>query len=213
MAPSRNFYEDDEVSSTTPGLNEQMSKELEKKESIQLSEDVSIFNGMTIRAPEFANKYLKDARLFLYKQLVLVENELSTTKTAINNEYADLKYQYHQMVEEPLLPNLIYILTGSLTGSIIVRNRLLPIRFITPLIFGTAVFALSMPKTFDNTLTLLSQYEQKWPELYETHRLVNALTRDYYQQSIDYKTKLDNDLVYQVGKARKYLTDLVNNGK
>lgn len=210
MAPSRNFYDDDESSVTTPGLNEQMTAELAKKESLQLNKNVSLFDGMTIRSPEIVNKYMKEARLFLYKQLVLVENELSTTKTAVQSEMAGAKKMYDEVVEELVLPSLIYILTGTLSGSILVRNRGLPTRFFVPLIFGITAFGVTMPKTFSNTASILTEYEKKWPELYETHKQLKVSVEDFYKESVQFKNKCNEELVRSVGEARRYLKDLVD---
>ncbi|KAK7046110.1 hypothetical protein VNI00_007112 [Paramarasmius palmivorus] len=79
--------------------------------------------------------------------------------------------------EESLTPGILYVGVATLSGSIIARNRALPIRFITP----PVLLALSMNHFLPKTTANLSEYlgnleETYFPTLAQKHAVANAHT-------------------------------------
>lgn len=77
-----------------------------------------------------------------------------------------IKLEYHSVVKDPVLPGLVYILTMALSGSILVRRRSLPVRFVVPSVIGMGAVNYYMPNTFD---ALVKKYDalegDNFPEL------------------------------------------------
>lgn len=71
--------------------------------------------------------------------------------------------------EERLLPGAIYVAVIGLSGSIISRNRALPIRFLTPLLLFTVSSTLILPETSRNVGNLIYEWESKVPQVKEFH--------------------------------------------
>ncbi|GMM34988.1 hypothetical protein DASC09_023130 [Saccharomycopsis crataegensis] len=123
--------------------------------------EVTYTDGMTIASSKFLEQKLNVLRNWTIGHLDYYFYEYETAKSSMNNELDALKTKYHSIVAEPVLPNLIYILTGALSGSVMVNKKALPIRFITPLIFGSACYGYFMPKSFDNTRANVWNYEKE----------------------------------------------------
>lgn len=70
---------------------------------------------------------------------------------------------------ERLIPGAIYVAVIGLSGSIVARNRALPIRFLTPL----ALFALSarliLPETYGKVGNLVYTWEAHLPPVRKAH--------------------------------------------
>ncbi|KAK9894809.1 hypothetical protein P389DRAFT_172301 [Cystobasidium minutum MCA 4210] len=70
--------------------------------------------------------------------------------------------------DEPLTPGAFYVGISTLFGSILTRNRLFPLRIITPPAFLIASTAYFLPKHFDNVTTYTAALEKSHtPELYK----------------------------------------------
>lgn len=153
----RSFYEDDEYIVTKPGTNTEISPQLKEKESIH--GEVSFVDGMVIRSFPILEDYTNSIRHYLYDKLSIYEAELNTLKSSFNNEFNNFKIEINEIINEPILPNLIYILTLSLSGSILVRRRNILMRFFSPLIFGGVGLWYFMPNTFNSIGKKYNQFE------------------------------------------------------
>lgn len=162
---ARNFYEDDEIIVTKPGYNTEISPKLEDQETVH--GDVSFVDGMIIRSLPILNSQLKTIREYVNEKIIIYSSELNTQVSAATNEWNSLNSKLQASIKEPILPGLIYILTATLTGSVLSARRSLPIRFLTPTIFGITAYGYYMPKTFRQTTTKLVEWENNnVPEVY-----------------------------------------------
>ncbi|KAK7449827.1 hypothetical protein VKT23_013303 [Stygiomarasmius scandens] len=80
--------------------------------------------------------------------------------------------------EESLTPGILYVGVATLSGSIIARNRMLPVRFLLP----PTLLVLSMNQFLPKTSANLSEYlgsveETYFPNLAEKHAIANAHSR------------------------------------
>lgn len=163
---ARHFYADDETTVTKPGFNDKISDKLKEQEGPH--GNISFIEGMGVRTVPILEKYSNRARLFLHDKLQIYLAELGTQTSALANEWQLLKGHVNSIITEPVLPGLIYILTASLTGSILVNRRSLPLRFITPLAFGGVAFKYALPQLYLNTKAKLEAAEKdNFPEVYQ----------------------------------------------
>lgn len=209
MSGKRSFYADDEETITTPGLNTQIPDELKSQESSH--GNISFIEGMSIRTiPKFETQ-LNKLRVSLYDNLNIGTAELNTQLSAISNEFNIIKNEYNSIINEPILPNLIYILTASLTGSILVNRRLLPIRFITPVIFGGVAFNYFMPKSFNNAENKFINFEQKnYPDLYKQQLQFRENMESYKKQFKNELSDAELNLQKNIHISKNYISDLLS---
>lgn len=160
----RSFYEDDDYIVNKPGTITAITSELAEKESTH--GNVKFIDGMIIRTTPILEKYSNLLRNLIYDKLSIFEAELNTQKSAFKNEINNLNYEINEIIKEPVLPNLIYILTLSLSGSIMVRNRNIMFRFLNPVLFGGVGLWYFMPLTFNQLGKKYNELELKYsPEL------------------------------------------------
>ncbi len=75
---------------------------------------------------------------------------------------------------ERLLPGAIYVAVTGMSGSILARNRSLPIRFFSPILLALFSAQLFLPETTGNVGKLIWRYEQKIPEVAIVHQQVST---------------------------------------
>lgn len=209
MVSKRSFYADDEDSITKPGFNSKITEELKEKESAH--GNISFIQGMGIRTVPIFEKYSNKFRLFLHEKLQVYSAELETQKSAASNEWNMVKSEYSQVITEPVLPSLIYILTVSLTGSILVNRRSLPVRFITPLVFGGIAFNYFMPESYANAQRKLIGLEKdNYPEVYKQQNELIDQYKEYKKQFNQSLFQAETQLQKNIHEVNVYLSDLLS---
>lgn len=209
----RKFYQDLEDELVVPGTNSTISKQLLQKETPNESKnsEVSFVDGMTIRSSEVIEQNLNNLRKWTIDHLDYYFYEYQTAKSSFKNELLAISSKYHAIVVEPVLPNLIYILTGALSGSVLVNRRALPVRFFTPLVFGTTLYAYLMPQSFNNTREHLWRHEKEnFPQVAQQH-IQFLISLEENKQLANKKLEESNTcLISKVHSARKYIMDILN---
>ncbi|CAX45459.1 conserved hypothetical protein [Candida dubliniensis CD36] len=184
----RSFYEDDEYIINKPGTITAITPELAEQESIH--GQATFINGMVIRSTPILEKYANSIRHYLHNKLSIWTAELNTQTSAFKNELTTINSEINSLIYEPILPNLIYILTMTLTGSIFVRQRNIVIRFITPIMFGGLSLKYFMPNTFKAIIGKYDNVEKEnLPQLYEQRQ---ELTKNLKQLKNDMDQGLEN---------------------
>mmetsp|Transcript_5910 Transcript_5910/g.7221 ORF Transcript_5910/g.7221 Transcript_5910/m.7221 type:complete len:213 (-) Transcript_5910:2206-2844(-) len=212
MAPKRLFYEDDEVIITKPGFNEEISEDLKQQESSH--GNISFVKGMGIRTAPVLEEYVNKARLVLHEKLSYYGAELGTQQSALCNEYKTIKNEVQSSIKEPVLPNLIYVLTSSLTGSILVNRRSLPLRFITPVIFGGVAFNYFMPRSYNVVQEKVTNYEKEnLPNVYKNQITLAENYQDFRKNLFQGLDNTASQIENSVHEARLYLIDLFSEKK
>lgn len=206
----RKFYEDDELIINKPGTIDPITPKLQHQESIH-GEGASIIDGMVIRTTPILEKYSNQVRQFLITKFNILEAELKTQRLASLNEWRYLKLGFNDLVEEPVLPNGIYILTAGLTGSILVRNRNIGLRFVTPLLFGGVATRYYMPGTFANLLKKYDELElENVPDLYTQRQdLIRQLIQWKHDAEL-LRVKFNDGVIEQVHDLRNKWKDVWN---
>lgn len=212
MAPKRLFYEDDEVIITKPGLNVEISDDLKEQESSH--GNISFIKGMGIRTAPVLEEYVNKTRLILHEKLSYYGAELGTQQSALCNEYRTIKNEVQSSIKEPVLPNLIYILTSSLTGSILVNRRSLPLRFITPVIFGGVAFNYFMPRSYNVVQEKFTTYEKEnLPDAYKNQITLAEKYQDFKKGLFEGLDNTSTQIENSVHDARLYLADIFSDKK
>ncbi len=212
MAPKRLFYEDDDVIITKPGFNVEITDDLKEQESSH--GNISFIKGMGIRTAPVLEEYVNKTRLVLHEKLSYYGAELGTQQSALCNEYRTIKNEVQSSIKEPVLPNLIYILTSSLTGSILVNKRSLPLRFITPVIFGGVAFNYFMPRSYNVVQEKFKNYEKEnLPDVYRNQITFAEKCQDFKNGVFEGLDNTRNQIENSVHDARVYLVDIFSDKK
>ncbi|KAH3668762.1 hypothetical protein OGAPHI_002517 [Ogataea philodendri] len=196
---ARSFYSDQEEVLPTPGVNQAISKDLKKKEDTLHDPHKKLVEGKVITVNSTLENYAKKARQYALQKLEIFEAEYNNLHAAYLNEKRNFLDKYHQLVVEPVLPSGLYVLTAMLTGSIIVRTRSLPTRFVTPVVFGLASFSYLMPQTSSNTFNWLDAIKRE--QLPETSKQLDEAKLQV--------SKLASDIDQTRAQWRQQLTDSV----
>ncbi|RCK63582.1 MICOS subunit MIC26 [Candida viswanathii] len=161
----RSFYEDDDYIVNKPGTTTPITPSLAQKESVH--GDVTFVDGMVIRTTPLLEKYANAVRHFVHDKVSLWGAELATQQSAARNEWRIVRREVTDVIREPVLPGLIYVLTASLTGSILVRRSNVLVRFVTPLAFGIGAVWWVMPRTFEAVGRRYGELEREYaPDVY-----------------------------------------------
>ncbi|KAG8875435.1 hypothetical protein FRB98_007804 [Tulasnella sp. 332] len=72
--------------------------------------------------------------------------------------------------DEPMTPGLLYVGVATLTGSILGRNRIAPVRFLLPPTALVISLAYFLPKTFANVSTYTSSLERTYIPTFQDNR-------------------------------------------
>ncbi|PFH46967.1 hypothetical protein AMATHDRAFT_68632 [Amanita thiersii Skay4041] len=110
--------------------------------------------------------------------------------------------------EEEITPGFLYTGISTLTGSIIARNRSLPVRFFLPTTFFLLSFNHFLPKTASNLAAYLGSLEDVYaPGLAEKHRVANAHTAmawDRFKEATkEAREKLSHGMENVIGKVQE----------
>jgi organizing structure protein 2 len=114
---------------------------------------------------------------------------------------------------ERLLPNGIYVLVSTMTGSILVRNRGIFLRATVPAVIGVGAAWTFLPYTMTNVSELIWGWEKKVPAIAETHLRIRQGVEDAVKSvkgGIKEGKKWTDETV---GGVRDKLEGLVKDGK
>lgn len=213
--PSRHFYEQDDdlnlspIIETKPASLEPTKSKTKKELESDTTVKSTFIDGYKINTSNFLEKHLNTLRANLINQLNIADAELGNITSAFRNEVNTLYSNIYSVYDpkDQFLPSFIYALTTTLTGSILVNKRSLPIRFFSPLLFATVGFKVFLPRTFDNTVDAIKNWEaHSYPELLEVQRSFKKSLVDLEQQACQTTKDLNNSLIATVRDIRTTLT-------
>lgn len=218
--PSRSFYEkDDDLSLSsiiaepqqtiddTPALEtaaKQAKKPVEKEETVV----TKYVDGFKINTSNFLEKHLHGVRSSIINNLNYADAEYRNLKSAACNEWTNLTSGLTSLYDpkDEFLPSFIYALTFMLSGSILVNRRSLPVRFITPIVFGIAGFKMFLPGTFCNTSRAIKNWEAKeHPDLLQGQRALKQSWIDAERAIEQTGAELNQGLINTVHDIRTSL--------
>lgn len=215
----RSFYKDEEDQYSTPGLPTVSHIKNEANELTTATEaDIKInkFGNLITTSPaleSFVSKIRETTTS--YYNIINEKFEFYTSTAGSHLEMTKYKILDFKGEHEDLLPNGCTVLTATLVGSIVSRNRSLPIRFVTPILFGGIALKYVLPETYANVsngfqhvgLSLENKY---FPEFKQT-REDNLKKFDQFMDSAcALKQNSWNGLVSCVSTTRKSILSVVD---
>ncbi len=213
MSPRNRFYDDEEteiIRLPTEKLEASSPFKVAPEEDAPLP-TAEVFH---IQAPEQTQQTVKSLRQWINSkanEYQYKSNRAYNHYTSVGNKViktiADLKHQ-----EESLLPSSIYVLTSTLTGSILTRNKGIALRFISPLFFGVSSFKYLLPKTSTNIESFIWKAEKEYlaPEVTETQTSIKTGLIDFKQASINYWDNFNSCVTNQVKSTRRSLAGMTD---
>lgn len=209
MAGKRLFYEDEELITTTPGYNTEITPELKQKESVH--GNIALVDGMGVRSTPYLEKHLNTFRLMVHDKLSILNAELATQKSALCNEITFLKAKVNSVVAEPVVPRIMDVLLPVLAVSVFVCKRALPVRFLATGTVGLFTVKYNMPQTYANLKKGFLDWEgEVFPDAVKQQNEIAAslcsLTKDVQKYSEQAKA----DLHALVHETRKWVVDALS---
>ncbi|CAZ83189.1 unnamed protein product [Tuber melanosporum] len=120
---------------------------------------------------------IRKARLFLHAHTVLLQKHIDLAFS----KYLSYEHSITSTIsslappkssEEKVVPGILYVAVSAMAGSIVARNRMFPIRALTPVFVGIGAGWYFLPKTTRNVADLVWEWEKMVPEVAEKHLLV-----------------------------------------
>ncbi|KAG0643774.1 apolipo protein O-domain-containing protein [Tuber brumale] len=120
---------------------------------------------------------IRKARLFLHVHTVLLQKHIDLAFSKYLSYEHSITSTISSLVppkssEEKVVPGVLYVAVSTMAGSIITRNRMLPIRALTPVFVGIGAGWYFLPETTRNVGDLVWEWEKMVPEVAEKHLLV-----------------------------------------
>lgn len=214
----RSFYTDEDETYSTPGLPT-VAQDLHPKSELTELSTINKFGNAITTAPglqSFVSR-IRETTLQYYEAFDEKFEFYTDTAKAHFGMTTDRIWSFKDE-NENLLPDSITVLTSTLIGSIVARNHSLPIRFITPLLFGSIALKFTLPKTSDNIsegfgkigLALESKYFPDFKDV--RHNACNQI-EETIKNTQNLKNDAWNGLVKTVHDSRESISSSIDSLK
>ncbi|KAK6539608.1 hypothetical protein TWF694_009817 [Orbilia ellipsospora] len=114
---------------------------------------------------------------------------------------------------ETIIPGIIFVAISAMAGSVIARRRMFPIRFLTPAITGVGASWYFLPETTRNVSDLAWKWEQKVPQVAETHLQIRNGVLDGWKATSDGYKQARGYVEDSTATARRTIERWVSNSK
>lgn len=220
---ARSFYADEDEKYSTPGLPTITHGETIKDETKQTPSNSQItinkFGNLITTAPalqKFSANIRETTTEYYNTFTEKYEFYTGTAKSHFAmtvDRISDVKGK-----DEDFLPNICTVLTSTLAGSIVSRSHSMPIRFFTPVLFGSIALKYTLPQTYENVSGVFSniglKIENKYfPGFKETREQSYKQSEDFCQNVEKLQNNLWNGLVESVGCVRKSICSSISSLK
>lgn len=161
--------------------------------------------------------HIRTGRLFLTDQASDVSKRLDDAFTVYHGYESAFASTISRLVppktsHEQVVPGVLYVAVASMGGSIVARNRLFPIRALTPVGVGVGAAWYFLPETSKNVADLLWEYELKVPAVAEGHLAARKAVLDAWKLA-DENVKMGRKAVDEgVAKGREIVEGWVKKG-
>ncbi|KAK6351344.1 hypothetical protein TWF718_004508 [Orbilia javanica] len=155
----------------------------------------------------FVHSEFTKAQRFLdsyFDKYLHIEHNVTTTVASLAPSHRS---------KETILPGAIFIAVTTMAGSVLARRRMLPIRFLTPVITGTAASWYFLPETTRNVADLAWKWEQKVPQVAETHLKVRGGIEEGWKSTKEGYDHAIGAVEDTTSKARRTIEGWVRNSK
>lgn len=150
---------------------------------------------------------IRKARLFLHEHTVHLQKHVDLAFSKYLSYEHSITTTISSLAppkssEEKVVPGVLYVAVSTMAGSIIARNRMLPIRALTPVSVGIGAGWYFLPETTRNVADLVWEWEKKVPEVAEKHLLI----RRKIEEAVEVSEKAIKD-------GRKVVDENVSRGR
>ncbi|KAK6536741.1 hypothetical protein TWF281_000958 [Arthrobotrys megalospora] len=155
----------------------------------------------------FVHSEFSKAQRFLdtyFDKYLHIEHNVTTTVASLAPSHRS---------NETILPGAIFIAISTMAGSVLARRRMFPIRFLTPVITGTAAAWYFLPETTRNVADLAWKWEQKVPQVAETHLKVRDGVEEGWKTVKGGYDQAIGTVEDTTSKARRTIEGWVRNSK
>ncbi|CUS07999.1 unnamed protein product [Tuber aestivum] len=120
---------------------------------------------------------IRKARLFLHAHTVFLQKHIDLAFSSYLSYEHSITTTISSLAppkssEEKVVPGVLYVAVSTMAGSIIARNRMFPIRALTPVLIGIGAGRYFLPETTRNVGNLVWEWEKMVPRVAERHLLV-----------------------------------------
>lgn len=148
-----------------------------------------------------------------------------TAEDAVNNGLSralNLEHSFTQTIaslappresNERVVPGLLYVLVGCMTGQMVTRNRNILLRATIPAAFGLGVAYTVLPLTMRNVGDLAWSYEKKYPVLAENHMRIKERIERFIETGKAHSSMSLQMIEDKVGETRGKVEDWVRKGR
>lgn len=207
---SRSFYQQEDEVALPPvqleSVQEQSSEQTPVTATNEATGMVSQYvEGYKVQSSSFLEAHTKVVRSSIAEKVNYVEAEYNNLKSAAFNEWNTLTSNITSVYDprDHFLPSFIYALTTTLTGSILVSKKSLPVRFFTPLAFAVGSFKYFLPLTYENTKQSVKSWEaESTPELLEFQKYVKSFTGEVEDDVVKIGEAMNQGLIDFVHQIR-----------
>ncbi|EGX47853.1 hypothetical protein TWF173_007903 [Orbilia oligospora] len=208
QSTKKSIYDDplpSQPPSSTPSLSLTSPSETSDKESrptptVRLASQIGT-------ARLFVHSEFSKAQRFLdtyFDKYLHVEHNVTTTVASLAPSHRS---------KETVLPGAIFIAISTMAGSVLARRRMLPIRFLTPVVTGVAASWYFLPETTRNVADLAWKWEQKVPQVAETHLKVRDGVEEGWKTAKGGYDHAIGTVEDTTSKARRTIEGWVRNSK
>ncbi|OUM51002.1 hypothetical protein BVG19_g83 [[Candida] boidinii] len=177
----------------------------------ELNSESKLIEGQSVQSPPFLESQLKGARELLVEYLKAAENnysEASQQYFEAERKITDTLSSLHDK-REKLFPDSLYVVAGTLAGSIFARRRNILVRATLPIAFGLVSFKYFLPSTFENTFGFIWSLEQKnAPALAETQIQLVQKTDDLLRETEKLTNDSTDSILGAIQKSKKYIAEM-----
>ncbi|KAF3922015.1 hypothetical protein ABW20_dc0105750 [Dactylellina cionopaga] len=114
---------------------------------------------------------------------------------------------------ETIIPGVIFVAISAMAGSVLARRRIFPIRWLTPVVTGVAASWYFLPETSRNVGDLAWKWEQKVPQVAETHMTIRNGVEDGWKTASGSYKQARGYVEDSTARARKTIEGWVKSSK
>lgn len=204
----RSFYGNEGELTTKPGVNTEISKELEKKEGAH--GNVSFVEGMGVRTTPYLEKQFNSIRNYFHEKLNIAEAELQTQVSAASNEFNYYWARANGLIKDDK-SRFLDISMATVLAAALVGRRAAPLRWTIIPAALVVTFKYRMPNTYyELKENLLAWEKSNFPDAYKQQQEIAASSGDLVKELRRLSELAKLDLQASIHNTRKVLVESWN---
>lgn len=204
----RSFYGNDEDLTTKPGVNKEISTELQKKETP--NGNVSFIEGMGVRSTPLLETQFNNIRSFFHEKLNIAEAEIGTQISAASNELRTFWDKGNSLIKDDR-SKFLDVSIATVVAAAIVGRRPAPVRWLVIPAVLALTFRYTMPLTYEvSKERMLSWQKEQFPDFYSQQESLLQSSGDVILEIRKLQESMKLDLQETIHNTRKVLAESWN---